>query len=176
MSPSPDPARCSIRPTTGSADEIALVAERMRATLVEVLGEAQGGSMYSLDWLRDRVAFHLDPARSDGALFLAERGGAVVGHTMVRVEHDPEPYGLFSTTWVCPEHRRAGVANALLDAGEAWFAIRGLPRFATDTSDANTPLLRLFSRRGYEIVHRAPEARMVRLGRPAPDPRPADRE
>ena len=42
------------------ADTVAidLVAERMRATLIEVEGEDAGGAMYSMDWLRD---LGLDP-------------------------------------------------------------------------------------------------------------------
>lgn len=58
--------------------EIEIIAERMRATLVEVLGEARGQAMYTMEWLRDRVCFHLDPARSTGAVLVAEEAGGVV--------------------------------------------------------------------------------------------------
>jgi len=148
-------------------DEIDLVARRMRQTLEEVLGEARGREVYSLDWLRDRVRFHLDPARSTGAVFLAERGGVVVGHTIVRVEQeagDPGVFGLFSTTWVAPEARRQGVANTLLERGEAWMRERALPRAATYTSTTNAPLIRLYEARSYRVGVRAEG--MLELTRP----------
>lgn len=154
---------------------IDLIAARMRATLIEVLGEARGSAMYSLDWLRARAAHHLNTDACQGAIFLADPDnegvhGAVrcAGHTIVRIERDEDggpPCGLFSTTYVAPEARRDGIANALLDAGEAWLIARGAPRLATHTSDTNTPLIRLYQRRGYRIVLRAPEARMIRLER-----------
>lgn len=43
-------------------DEIERVAQGMRQTLIEVEGEgeARSASMYSLDWLRERLRWHLD--------------------------------------------------------------------------------------------------------------------
>lgn len=153
--------------------EIELVATRMRATLEEVLGREEGAALYTMDWLRDRVRFHLDPSRSTAAVFLAEHpsgggGGAVVGHTIVRIERDDDdddrPFGLFSTTYVEPGSRRAGVAHHLLRRGEAWMRERGLRRAVTDTSATNTKLIRLYEAHGYTIVVRA--GSMVRLAKP----------
>ena len=105
---------------TDAAAHIHLVAARMRQTLIEVLGQERGSAMYSLPWLVDRVEFHLDPARSTGAVLLAldGRDAAVIGHTIVRVEVQEEcpRLGLFSTIYVVPEKRRAGVARALVAA------------------------------------------------------------
>lgn len=148
-----------------SAAEIALVAERMRATLVEVLGEARGTSMYSLEWLVERVRFHLDPAR-EAAVFVAEdAGGEIVGHSIVRSELDDEQraFGLVSTTYVLPSHRRLGLASALLAHEEAWMRERGLERAATDTARDNHRLIALYRKHGYEIALEAGE--MVRLER-----------
>ncbi len=156
-----------IRALASSADaEIALVAARMRDTLIEVLGEERGGAMYSMEWLDDRVRHHLDPARCEGAVFLAEIGDEIVGHTIVRVETDEDgsTFGLFSTTYVLPAHRRASVASQLLDAGERWMVERDLAHAATYTSDTNTKLIRLYETRGYAIVLRTSE--MVVLRRP----------
>ncbi|HRE87972.1 MAG TPA: GNAT family N-acetyltransferase [Myxococcota bacterium] len=138
----------------------------MRLTLEEVLGD-EGRTLYTLEWLRERAEAHLDPARFVGEIFLAEEAEAgVVGHTIVRIERDERgTFGLFSTTWVNPESRRAGLAERLLDAGETWFMEHRLRRFATDTSDTNTPLLALFGRRGYTVSFRSAERRMVRLER-----------
>ncbi|MBK7402174.1 MAG: GNAT family N-acetyltransferase [Myxococcales bacterium] len=143
--------------------EIELVAERMRATLVEVLGEARGQAMYTMDWLRDRVRFHLDPRRSTGAVLVAEEAGAVVGHTIVRVESDGT--GLFSTTYVVPAARRRGVAQALLLAGEAWLSAHPIRELATCTARDNGRLIGLFRAHGYEETDATDE--MVRLGKPA---------
>lgn len=153
-----------------------LIAARMRSTLMEVLGEARGASMYTLDWLRARAAHHLDPHACQGAIFLADPDPSglpgvarCAGHTIVRVEANEDdggpPFGLFSTTYVRPDARRAGVADALLDAGEAWLVAQGVSRLATHTSDTNTPLIQLYTRRGYRVVLRDPEARMIRLAR-----------
>ena len=154
-------------------ERIALVAERMRDTLVEVLGQARGKSLYSPSWLRARVLEHLE--RPDAEVFLAI-DGAVLGHTIVR----EEPWsggrlGLFSTTYVTPEARRQGVADALLEHGESWMRARGLLRAATNTAVDNTPLHRLFALRGYAVDLQ--EGEMVRLARDlsseteAPSPR-----
>lgn len=166
-----EPLRFSVRPLVRSGanhdTEVDLVAHRMRATLVEVLGHEQGFARYTIEWLRDRVRFHLDPTRSTGEVFLADAGAdGIWGHTIVRAEQDASgAFGLFSTIWVEPAHRRHGVAKRLLDAGEAWFEGHGLSRFATDTSSSNTPLIALFSRRGYAITFRDEALGMVRLTR-----------
>ncbi|MGE0711253.1 MAG: GNAT family N-acetyltransferase [Planctomycetota bacterium] len=148
-------------------DEVDLVARRMRATLEEVLGEARGREMYTLDWLRDRVRQHLDPAVYVGEVFLAERAGAVCGHTIVRLE--PER-GLISTIYVLPAARGQGVAGRLLDRAEAWFREHGAEVVATNTAQDNARLIGLLERRGYAIALRAEE--MVRLERRLEPPPP----
>ena len=166
-----------VRPIDPRADaEIDLVAARMRETLVEVLGEARGGSMYTMEWLRQRVLFHLDPRRSTAQVFLAEDvDGAVTGHTIVRVERgdDGRAFGLFSTTFVAPAWRRRATATALLLRGEAWMIDQGLPEAATWTSDANVKLIALYRKHGYAIVELGKDetgAGMVRLAKPLAAP------
>lgn len=150
-----------IRPLKSDAER-ALVARRMRQTLVEVLGEQRGTSMYTLAWLEQRVGEHL--GREDAAVLLAEDAGAISGHTIVRVEEDDRGrFGLFSTTFVAPEARRQGIAAALLAAGEAWMTDRALPRAVTWTAADNARLIRLYEGRSYRIVERSGE--MVRLER-----------
>jgi GNAT superfamily N-acetyltransferase len=148
-------------------DTIALVAARMRLTLMDVVGEEEGAAMYSLEWLVDRVHFHLDPARSTGAVFVAEDDvGAILGHTIVRVEAEETggQVGLFSTTYVDPASRRLGVAEQLLEAGEEWMRGQGLSAAMTHTSAKNEKLIRLYQKRGYRIVAESPP--FVRLWRP----------
>jgi GNAT superfamily N-acetyltransferase len=150
--------------------EIDLVAERMRQTLVEVLGEARGTALYTMDWLRRRALFHLDPTQSTAAIFLSDDGGGrITGHTIVRIERDElgEPFGLFSTTYVEPTARRRGVAARLLARGEAWMRDHQMRRAVTYTAAGNQPLIGLYLRHGYRLEPVPTE--MVRLTRELDD-------
>jgi len=150
-----------IRPLDPSdAAEVDLVTQRMRLTLVDVLGAERGEQMYSLDWLRRRLLSHVDGTHT-GAVLVA-RDGALLGHTILRVE---EEIGWFSTTYVEPAARRRGVARALVRAGEAWLLRHPVRTLATNTGAHNTPLIRLFEGLGYSVT--VAEGEMVRLTRPA---------
>ncbi len=157
--------------TPDEGEEIQRIAERMRLTLMEVVGEERGKSMYEMPWLEGRVRQHLDSPDVTGAVFVARVGEAPasVGHTIVRIERDEEgePMGLFSTSYVAPSARRHGIADALLLRGEAWMRERKMPTFATHTSSTNTPLIRLYEKHGYKIVQSIPEDKMIRLAKPA---------
>lgn len=163
-----------------SEDEINLVAQRMRDTLIEVEGEQAGTALYSIEWLRQRVRFHLDPAQALAKVYLAlqdDQAGAlplpqpVIGHTIVRQEFDAagQPFGLFSTTYVLPLARRSGVAHQLLLQGETWMREQGLPAAATWTSQTNLKLIRLYARHGYVQVeqgeHQETGTMMVKLAK-----------
>lgn len=132
----------------------------MRATLVEIEGETTGTALYSMEWLRDRVRWHLDPDQATAAVLLAETpGGHVVGHTIVRRETEVNgaAFGLVSTTFVEPGARRQGSGEKLLLAGEHWFRQASLPSCCTWTSAANAKLIRLYEKHGYGIVDTQPE-------------------
>ena len=153
--------------------EVDLVARRMRQTLVEVEGEETGTALYSMQWLRDRVRWHLDPANTTGRVFLAEGpGGRVLGHAIVRMESDGSGrrFGLFSTLFVDPGSRRRAVGTRLLRHGEGWMASQALPEAATWTSSTNAKLIGLCSKHGYAITarheHEVTGTIMVRLARP----------
>jgi GNAT superfamily N-acetyltransferase len=151
--------------SSASAQEIALVAQRMRETLVEVLGEARGTSMYTMEWLEERVRFHL--GCEDRAVFLAEDSdGHVTGHTIVRIDRDEAggAIGLFSTTYVEPRSRRMGIAKALLARGEAWMVDRGMTIAVTYTADSNAKLIAHYLGQGYAL--RRTTSEMVALSRP----------
>lgn len=160
-----------IRPLDGAdAAEVARVADRMRATLVEVLGAERGAAMYTAEWLRDRVRAHLDPRQLDGAGFVAaaDDGGDIVGHLLARPElDDGRPIGLIATVWVEPAWRGRGIATALFDAGEAWLRGRGLAVHAYDTAGDHAAMQALLERRGYRVSFRDPGLGMVRFARPA---------
>lgn len=135
--------------------EIELVAARMRDTLIEVLGDERGAAMYSMEWLVERVRFHLDPAQSTGQVLVAEdAGGEIWGHTIVRLDKNDagQAIGLFSTVYVMPEKRRQSVAQTLLNAGEEWFSKHRVAELHTYTDVDNTKLIRLFESQGFKCV------------------------
>ncbi len=90
-------------------------------------------------------------------------GDAITGHAIARVEHDDDakPYGYFSTIFVEPEHRRRGVAAALMERVERWFIELGMTKSVYNTATDNARLLRLFRAHGYEITDE--ESEMVQL-------------
>lgn len=150
-----------IRPISEDDDgDIRLVAKRMRATLVEVLGQERGEAMYSLEWLEARVRYHLDRTACEGEVLGAySELDELVGHAIVRkeVSEDEDSFGLFSTIYVVPGARRSGAASQLIAAGEAWMIERSLKVFRTYTDQNNEPLIRLFEKHGYAIVMRKDE-------------------
>jgi len=152
------PALFHIRAIDPNAEvEIDLVAQRMRATLieVEVEGEDVGTALYTMDWLRDRVRWHhKNPAVTAAVLLATNDASQIVGHTIVRQETGAsgEPYGYVSTTYVDPAWRRRGIADALLVAGETWFHQHGLQDYATVTSSTNDKLIRLYRKHAYHVT------------------------
>ena len=144
-----------IRPIdSNSVAEIELVANRMRETLIEVLGEERGADMYSLDWLAQRVRWHLDPSEVLGQVFLAvDSDQHICGHTIVRKDKDDDgaPIGLFTTTYVAPASRRHGVAKLLLDQGETWIREHDLSEAVTYTEKDNIKLQNLYLEHDYKM-------------------------
>ncbi len=144
-----------------SKSEIALVAQRMRQTLVEVLGEQKGGSMYSMDWLIERVRWHLNPANTNGRVFLNEtQDRRIIGHAIARIDHD-SPFGYFSTIFVEPSSRRNGNASRMISHVESWLSENGMPKVIYNTAENHTALIDLFKSHGYRIAHS--ELEMVQL-------------
>ena len=149
-----------------SADEVVLVAARMRQTLVELLGEQRGTELYSMDWLVQRVRWHVDPEQTVAKVFLVERpDGWITAHAITRIEHDEQgkPYGYFSTVFVEPGSRREGVASALVRHVESWLRSVGMLTVSYNTAADHENVIRLFERHGYRITHRTAE--MVQLSK-----------
>lgn len=146
-----------------STFEIELVAARMRATLEEVLGAEQGGTMYTMAWLINRVRQHIDGDLNGEVLLAEDQAGQIIGHTIVRLDlgRVGDTIGLFSTIYVVPAYRRQAVASQLIQSGEAWMAAHGLHTFATYTSVTNTKLIHLFQKHGYRVAEHIAEKEMV---------------
>ena len=140
-----------------ASSEVELVAARMRATLVEVLGEERGGSMYTREWLVERVRYYV----REGVVLVAERDG-IAGHAFARID---DGLGHFGTIYVEPGSRRLGVASALIAAIHEWLRARGVGRVRYFTGENNAKLVALFEKHGYATTARDGEARMVELSR-----------
>lgn len=160
--------RVVVRPIAEDNEgDIRLVAMRMRATLVEVLGKERGEAMYSLEWLEARVRYHFDRNACEGEVLGAYNElNDLVGHTILRQEvgEDGAPFGLFSTIYVIPDARRSGAASQLIAAGEAWMAAHGLQVIRSYTDHNNEPLIQLFTKHGYAISMRKDEFVILEKG------------
>lgn len=154
--------------------EVELVASRMRQTLVEVLGEEVGGSMYTMDWLIQRVLWHLDPNQCIGQVFLSEDSeGHITGHTIVRIQLDEtgRKIGLFSTFFVEPGSRNQAIARSFVVHGEKWMVDHGMVTATTYTAESNDRLKSLLISLGYQAI--AAPNQMVALSKSLIDPRRA---
>lgn len=154
-----------IRPIdAASAEEVELVAARMRQTLVEVLGPEKGTALYSMEWLVERVRWHLDPQQTTARIYVAESvDGDITAHAIARIEHelDGRAYGYFSTIFVVPGSRNKGLASKLIAQVESWLRSMNMQKIVYNTAAHHAPLIRLFERHGFRISHR--EAEMVQL-------------
>lgn len=133
-------------------DEIQLVANRMRETLVDVLGQARAEALYTMEWLRARVEWHLSLG-PDAQVLLAENDlGEIIGQAIVRVETDGSghSYGYFSTIYVAPEYRRQGVAKALIEDVIHWCQVKRLPFAIYNTAYDNQRLIELYQKFGFQ--------------------------
>jgi GNAT superfamily N-acetyltransferase len=148
----------------GSQSEISLVAERMRLTLVERVGTQRAEAMYSIEWLVDRVRWHLDPSQTTAKIFLVEGHSCqIIAHAIARLERDEvgKAFGYFSTIYVDPTSRGQGVATSLMLKVESWLREMKMPKVIYNTADDHEELIRLYGRHGYTITHH--EGDMVQL-------------
>jgi GNAT superfamily N-acetyltransferase len=104
----------------------------------------------------DYVRFlHREVAAHDGAIFMAEIDGAVVGFICVvaamppGAPDDPAAYAWVHDVFVLPEHRRQGVATALLSAAEQFGLARGAREMRLGVIDRNADARALYARRGF---------------------------
>lgn len=67
--------------------------------------------------------------------------------------------------YVCPEARRGGVGQALIDLAIERATARGCRRIELDTNEDNAPALALYHRNGFSERHKSDPARDLFLGR-----------
>jgi ribosomal protein S18 acetylase RimI-like enzyme len=90
----------------------------------------------------------------DVALFVAERGGIVVGYVYAGIEPVSwkelrDECGYVHDLVVDEANRGGGVGTALLEAALAWMKERGLPRVVLASASPNETAQRLFARLGF---------------------------
>lgn len=117
------------------------------------------------------VFFALGPPRSvaehqrriadpDGAVLFAEVAGAVVGYLVVGPSSDDaatiirdDRTASISGAFVLAEHRRAGIADALLDAAIGWARAGDYERIAVDFETSNLLATRFWTRSFRPVTH-----------------------
>ena len=90
----------------------------------------------------------------DAAVFVAERGGVVIGYVFAALEPISwkelrEACGFIHDLAVEDAGRRGGVATALMEAAMAWLRSRGAPRVVLGTAERNPAAQRLFEKLGF---------------------------
>jgi ribosomal protein S18 acetylase RimI-like enzyme len=90
----------------------------------------------------------------DVAVFVAERGGEVVGYVYAGIEplswkELRDEAGFIHDIAVAEPARRSGIAGRLLDAAIAWLGEQGVPRVVLWTADLNAGAQNLFAARGF---------------------------
>jgi GNAT superfamily N-acetyltransferase len=104
----------------------------------------------------DYVAFlHREVAAHDGAIFMAELDGVVTGFICVvaamppAAPDDPATHAWVHDVFVRPEHRRQGVARALLTAAEQFARSRGVSELRLAVINRNVSARALYERTGF---------------------------
>jgi len=93
-------------------------------------------------------------ADGGGAFFVAEEAGKMVGFVLGQIQEEyamyrTGRYGMVHDLWVDPEHRRKGVAKALMLAALEYFRREGLRQARLDSAAGNIAAQRLFVECGF---------------------------
>jgi len=92
--------------------------------------------------------------QKDVAIFVAERGGDVLGYVYAGIEPHSwkelrDEAGFIHDIVVDERGRRTGLASALVERAVAWLRERGMPRVVLWTADRNDVAQRLFVALGF---------------------------
>ncbi len=104
---------------------------------------------FSVPWTEQMLRMQLDP---DSHVFLtAEADGGVVGYIGMMYVLDE---GYISNVAVRPDHRRRGIANALLDELERRARALMLSFLTLEVRESNAAAVALYEKRAYRVVGR----------------------
>ena len=107
----------------------------------------------------EAACFPADPwpgdwiARWQDRFLVAEENGGVIGYAVLSSVLDE---GSLDNIAVGPDHRRRGVADALLDAAIAWGRERALAFITLEARSSNAPAISLYAKHGFVPVGRRP--------------------
>jgi len=119
-------------------------ATHMPHTLTEDLSEA--GRAYRRDLLED----------DDALTLLAREVDTRLGYATAKIETPPPIFEQECTCridelYVAPDHRRRGVATALLEAVEDWATAQDCARLTLVVAADNDPAITLYERSGFTV-------------------------
>lgn len=103
------------------------------------------GACFPDPWPEDFIIRRLD------RILVAEQKGFFLGYAALDAVLDE---GNLDSIAVTPEHRRHGVADALLTAAEAWGRARSLRFITLEVRASNGPAIALYEKHGYAPVGR----------------------
>ena len=118
-------------------------------------------TFFGIDTLEDAditTFFGRSLADEDGATFVAVIDGQIVGYIAGGVRAQPAFYqvkqvGAISGLMVRADHRREGIASALLREMIAFFGARGATHYTAYTAAANEGAIRFYARHGMRTLH-----------------------
>ena len=141
-----------------TADHVDAITRQCMATVLDTIPELAGDpeiarrhvANFTFEAMRDMIAGRLDAPTH--RTLVAEADGVVVGYAIAFRKPDPEGrlQGYLFSLGVRPEVRRQGVATALLDEVERWFAAGPAPDYLlAHTHVTNHATRALLGRRGF---------------------------
>lgn len=146
--------RANSHDTRGLLELWAELETQHRRALPELFGELAGPSP-TLDFLLEAIDGR------DRAIFVAERGGRIVGLTYVLIitapDHPllvPRTYAVIDDVVVSAAARQQGVGRALVRAAEAWARDHDVDQFEAEAYEFNDAALAFYTSLGYEAVSR----------------------
>lgn len=90
-----------------------------------------------------------DPTKK---IMVAEEDGKLIGQALfsLKTDSDGVNYGFFFSRYIVPEHRRQGIASALLAYALKWFSENGASYAIAQTHLTNDKLQKLFAKFGFD--------------------------
>jgi GNAT superfamily N-acetyltransferase len=142
-----------------SPDELHLVTERCMETVLETIPEFEGrielarAALPNFSHEEMSAMIRSDLYDANKRLMVAVAGNQIVGQALYSVKQDEHgvTYGFCYSRYVHPDHRKQGVATALLRDALAWFTAMSARYAIAHTHVTNVALQRLFLASGFSL-------------------------
>jgi len=94
----------------------------------------------------------------DLQVFVARRGGEVLGHVVVRINHGDSQqfrmrWGVIQSLAVEPDCHHQGIGTKLVDAAMQWFRDEHCEYVEVYTDQNNIAAIRLYEAAGFRVIH-----------------------